>query len=238
MNANGGTFRPVKKTTVVESIIQQVKEMMRRNQYVAGSRLPSERDLAEELGVSRPSLREALQTLALMGVLDTRHGSGTQVAQSASNVLKMPLEFLCLLDNPSVSDLHETRTLIEVFLAGRAAERRNEKDLIAMEAAIAQMKELVDDPVAFTEPDIRFHRALAAAARNKLLENMMNTLQESVRAMVRKAWPGEPDMMASVRAHRRICEAIRRKDPAEARRAMQKHMTIMTSELKQAKVIK
>lgn len=238
MKANGGIFRPVRKTTVVENIIQQVKEMMRRNQYVAGTKLPSERDLAGELGVSRPSLREALRTLALMGVLDTRHGSGTQVAKSGSNVLKTPLEFLFLFDNPTVSDLHETRSLIEVFLAGRAADRRTEKDLKEMDAALAEMKERVDDPQAFTEPDIRFHRAIAAASRNKLLEHIMNTLQESIRATIRVAWPGQPDMKVSVKAHREILEAIRRKDGEAARKAMRKHMTIMTEELQRARVIR
>ena len=122
-------FRPVQKTTVVEDIIHQVKEMMRRSQYVAGSRLPSERVMADELGVSRPSLREALRTLTLMGVLDTRHGSGTQVAESGSRVLRAPLEFLFLFENPSVSDLHETRSLIEIFLAERAAKHRTDEDL-------------------------------------------------------------------------------------------------------------
>src|SRR5881394_908631 len=106
-----------RKGSVVNGVLGRLKPIL-----TAGSRLPSERELSRRLKVSRPSLREALRTLELMGVVDTRHGSGTQVADSGTNVLKAPLEFLFMLDQPSIADLNDTRALLEIHLAGRAAE--------------------------------------------------------------------------------------------------------------------
>ena len=114
-------FRPVQRLTVVDDILLQLKSRLRQNRLGAGGRLPSERELARELRVSRPSLREALRTLAHMGVVDTRQGSGTQIAPSGSKVLRAPLEFLLALEQPSIAHLLETRELLEVYLAGRAA---------------------------------------------------------------------------------------------------------------------
>jgi len=131
-----------RKASVVTGVLGRLKPILH-----AGTRLPSERELSRKLRVSRPSLREALRTLELMGVVDTRHGSGTHVAESGTDVLKAPLEFLFMLDRPSIEDLVETRSLLEVYLAGRAAERRTEKDLAALESALKDMKSKLDRPI-------------------------------------------------------------------------------------------
>lgn len=98
-------FRAVQKVSVCEEIIEQVKTLVGNNHFGPGSRLPSERELAEHLSVSRPTLREALRTLAIMGVLQTQQGSGTQVADSSKDILKAPFEFLLILDQPSISEI-------------------------------------------------------------------------------------------------------------------------------------
>src|SRR6185369_809028 len=123
-----------RKASVVSGVLGRLKPIL-----TPGSPLPSERELSRKLRVSRPSLREALRTLELMGVVDTRHGSGTQVASSGTDVLKTPLEFLFMLDRPSIEDLVETRTLLEVHLAGREDARRTEKDIAAIESALKDM---------------------------------------------------------------------------------------------------
>src|SRR5689334_18375261 len=153
-----------RKASVVSGVLGRLKPIL-----TPGSPLPSERELSRKLRVSRPSLREALRTLELMGVVDTRHGSGTQVADSGSDVLKTPLEFLLMLDKPSIEDLVETRSLLEIHLAGRAAERRTDADLAAMEAALRDMKAHLAKPTEVTDPDVRFHAAVAAASHNRLL---------------------------------------------------------------------
>jgi GntR family transcriptional regulator, transcriptional repressor for pyruvate dehydrogenase complex len=216
------------KGTVVNGVLGRLKPIL-----TAGTRLPSERELSKRLRVSRPSLREALRTLELMGVVDTRHGSGTHVADSGTDVLKKPLEFLFMLDQPSIADLHDTRSLLEIHLAGRAAERRTDADLAAIDLALKQMKKKLSRPSDVTDPDLRFHEAIAAASHNRLLERLMNCLRGAISEMMNVAWPGQPDMNASYDLHVRVATAIRKKDVDGARRAMARHMEGMTDELRQ-----
>jgi len=222
-----------RKASVVSGVMSRLKPIL-----TAGSRLPSERELSRKLRVSRPSLREALRTLELMGVVDTRHGSGTQVAESGSDVLRAPLEFLFMLDRPSIEDLVETRELLEVHLAGRAAERRTDKDLAALEAALRDMKAHLATPVDVTDPDVRFHQAVAAASHNRMLERLMNCLRDGIRDVMLAAWPGVPDMDFSYEMHARTYNAIKRGDAAGARRQMAKMMDMFRKELKQVGLLK
>ncbi|MBI3857632.1 MAG: FadR family transcriptional regulator [Planctomycetes bacterium] len=222
-----------RKTSVVDGVLGRLKPIL-----TAGSRLPSERELSRKLRVSRPSLREALRTLELMGVVDTRHGSGTQVADSGTDVLKTPLEFLFMLDRPSIEDLVETRVLFEVHLAARAADRRDDKDLAAMESALHDMKSKLAKPIDVTDPDLRFHQAIAAASHNRLLERLMNCLRDGITEVMIAAWPGVPDMDTSYDMHVRVYNAIRRGDAAGARRAMTRMMEMFRKELKQVGLLK
>ncbi|HEV3029059.1 MAG TPA: FadR/GntR family transcriptional regulator [Planctomycetota bacterium] len=209
-----------------------------RKRLAPGHSLPSERDLATQLRVSRPSVREALRTLSLMGVVHTRRGAGTCVSDSGSDVLRAPLQFIMMLDRPSIAHLHETRQLLEVFLAGQAASRRTLKDLGAMSTALEEMRERLSRPRDVTDPDIRFHQAVAAAAHNPILERFVNSLQENVRAMINAAWPGNRSMRFSQKSHESIYDAIERKDVKAARRAMTEHMDVTAQELRRVKLLK
>jgi len=230
-------FRRVRKTTAVDSVLEQIKDYVRDNRSAAGSRLPSERELARTLGVSRPTLREALRTLALIGVVSTRHGSGTELAASGSNVLRTPLQFLLMLDQPSVTDLHETRELIDVFLAGRAAQRRTPEDLRAMQAPLHDLKAAMDRREGYTEPDFRFHKSLWAAAHHPILERVMSGLQENIVELMDVVRPDVHDFTSSYEIHEKIYDAIRRRNARRARREMAVHHEWMTDELRHAKLI-
>jgi len=221
-----------RKPSVVDGVLRRIHELIRR-----GAELPAERVLAKRLGVSRPSVREALRTLERMGVVDVRHGSGSRVAANGEDVLRSPLEYLIALDRPSIGELHETRELLEVHLAGRAAERRSPDDLAAIEAALAEMRSNLKNPKAVTDPDLRFHRAIAAAAHNRLLERVMNCLQGSIRGMIDAAWPGNRSLRGTWKRHADIYDAVKRRSPADARRAMQRHMDDMTRELRTVRLI-
>ena len=222
-----------RKTSVVDGVLGRLKPIL-----TAGTRLPSERELSRKLRVSRPSLREALRTLELMGVVDTRHGSGTQVAESGTDVLKTPLEFLFMLDRPSIADLVETRALFEIHLAARAAERHTDEDLAAMEAALKDMKARLASPADVTDPDVRFHQAIAAASHNRLLERLMNCLRDGIAEVMTAAWPGVPDMDQSYETHVRVYKAIKRGNPASARREMTRMMDMFRKELQQVGLLK
>lgn len=216
-----GQFRTAHKVSVVVDIIDQIKALVRASHYGPGTRLPSERDLAVQLGVSRPSVREALRTLALMGVLDTRQGSGTQIAGTGSNLLKAPFEFLILLEQPSLAELYEARELIEVFLAGRAAERHRPQELDALAAALGALRDAVAAPDHWVGANLRFHRAIWAAAHHRVLERIMNSLQDGILLCSESSRAGlRNNLRKALALHEAIFEAIRLRKADDARRAM------------------
>jgi GntR family transcriptional repressor for pyruvate dehydrogenase complex len=226
---------PVRKVSAVDGVIDRLRELL--SSGVPGAKLPGERELARRLGVSRPTVREALRTLERMGVLDTRHGSGSTFASTGADVLKTPLSFLMALDKPSTADLHETRQLIEVHLAACAAERRTDDDLRALEDALRELEARMAERRGYIDPDYRFHKALAAAAHNPLLERIMTCLSENVVALMDSVVPDVHDWRVSYVIHEKIFQAIRRRDAAQARRLMTRHHTMMTDELKKAKLL-
>jgi GntR family transcriptional repressor for pyruvate dehydrogenase complex len=233
-SVNKPSIQTAAKQTVCEDVIERIKALIRGDHFGAGAKLPSERELSEQLGVSRASVREALRTLAIMGVLDTRHGSGTQVAESSANVLRASFEFLMLLDQPTIYELYEIRELVEVYLADRAAERRTPDDLLAIESALRDMRDSVSDPEKMTDPNVRFHEAIAAAAHVTVLERFMNCLHEGIRACIEATRPGVRDWADITNIHEQIFDAIRRRSSADARRAMTIHMAMAIDELRRA----
>jgi GntR family transcriptional regulator, transcriptional repressor for pyruvate dehydrogenase complex len=210
-----------RKASVVSGVLGRLKPILH-----AGTRLPSERELSRKLRVSRPSLREALRTLELM------------VADSGREVLKTPLEFLFMLDRPTIEDLVETRALLEIHLAGRAAERRTEEDLAALQKALDDMVPVLSKPQELTEPDVRFHQAIAAASHNRLLERIMNCLRDAIADAMNAAWPGVPDMDTSFAMHVRIFKAIKRGSASAARQATARMMDEFRKELRQVGLLK
>jgi GntR family transcriptional repressor for pyruvate dehydrogenase complex len=229
-------FTPVEKTSVVEHIVDQVKALVRDNRFGPGSRLPTERDLARQLGVSRPSLREALRTLSLMGILDSRPGAGTRFRTAARDILKVPFEFFVMLEQPSLEHLHETRELIEVFAAGLAAERRTAEDEEQLAAATAALKAAVADPAGWAAANLAFHSAVARAAHNPVLERMMSSLYGGMRLVIEAGRRAvRDDLSSAYRLHEEIFRAIRRGDPAAARAAMTRHMNVSRKNLAKGK---
>ncbi|MBA2481124.1 MAG: FadR family transcriptional regulator [Planctomycetes bacterium] len=207
-----------------DDVIGRITRLISSGAYPPGSSLPSERDLSVQLGVSRPSLREALRTLSVIGALETRHGSGTQVAASSADILKSSFAFLLLIDKPTIVDIYETRELIEVHLVGRAAERRTDAELAAIAAGLDGMRGLpLGDPRS-VEANLRFHAAIASAAHNLVLERMMSCLHDGIRATMEASAPGVLDAEHALQVHEQIFEAIARQNPADARRAMTLHM--------------
>jgi GntR family transcriptional repressor for pyruvate dehydrogenase complex len=230
MEVNGVEAGP--RETACEAVIEQIKSGVRDSRYAPGSRLPSERALAEQFGISRPTIREALRTLTALGVVEARQGAGTLLSPSGANVLKTSFEFLMLLDQPAVEALYEARELIEVHLAGRAAEHRTADDLAAMQGALEEMRQGISDPEAMTDPNVRFHQAIAAAAHNAVLARFIDCLHDGIRTCIEATRPATTDPAGSYERHAAIYDAIRRQNPADARRAMTIHMAAAVNALR------
>ncbi len=221
----------MRAATAAESVTEAIVGLVRSGGFAPGSRLPSERELARQLGVSRPTVRQAIGALVRMGVLETRRGAGTVVAASGQNVFKAPFEMLLLFERPTLEELYEVRELVEVHLAARAAERRTDSDLSAIRDALVAMRATVESPEAQTDPNVAFHEAVARAAHLPVLERFMASLHDSIRAGIEATMPGVRDRTTSYEIHERIYEAIARGSATDARRAMTVHMAMAVEEL-------
>jgi GntR family transcriptional repressor for pyruvate dehydrogenase complex len=142
-----------------------------------GTRLPSERQLAEELGVGRSVVREALKSLGLLGLVEVRQGDGTYLRRVESELLPRVIEWGLLLGERRTADLIEARQHLEVVTAQLAAARRDDDDVAALAAALRCMREAGSDIEAFVTADVAFHLRVAHAAGNTVLSDVLRNIQ-------------------------------------------------------------
>src|SRR5215510_11512408 len=140
------SITPIDRAGITELVVQRIKELLARGELKAGSRLPPERDLADMLHISRPSLRTALKALSVMGIIRAKPGAGTYIAESIPEVFTEPMHFMTLINNTSVEELFEARRIIEAGLAELATERATTEDIAAMNKEIEAMRLAVGDP--------------------------------------------------------------------------------------------
>lgn len=213
--------RRVSRPSLYEAILGRLREYAKEAGLTRGDRLPSERDLAEQLGTSRASVKQALIVLEVQGLVETRHGGGTFLLRDelAAESLEKLLDRRARLPH-----VMEARAGLECQLAELAAVRRADADLEEMDAALELMasENLGDDAAA--EGDRRFHAAIARAAGNPLLSRFLAEIADEVRESRLESLrqPGRPAQ--SLKQHRAVADAVRRQDPAAARRAMRRHL--------------
>jgi GntR family transcriptional repressor for pyruvate dehydrogenase complex len=196
----------------------------------AGQRIPSERELAEKLGVGRSAVREALKPLALLGVVEARQGNGTFFRGTDSALLPRVIEWGLLLGERTVVDLVEARRPVEVTLAQFAALRRTDEHLTQMRQHLAAMRQAVSVET-FTEADTAFHLCVADAANNTVLSSILNSLRELLRTWIRTVVTEMPNTTALYRAHVRIHRAVEAGDAEAAGAAMAAHLDAVTKRL-------
>jgi GntR family transcriptional regulator, transcriptional repressor for pyruvate dehydrogenase complex len=209
-----------------EQVVAFVRGLIDRGRLRPGDRLPGERDLATQIGVSRPSVRAGLHALAAMGVVRSRHGSGTYIPSGPPSLGSEPLSFLAALHGFSREEMYETRRILETEAAGLAADRATSDHLATLAEEVAGLFANRDNPHQFLVHDINFHRAVADAAKNPIvgaLVGMVSALYyERRKATAEQA--SDRDLRDAAEAHRRIYQAIRARDAEAARRAMSAHL--------------
>jgi GntR family transcriptional repressor for pyruvate dehydrogenase complex len=209
-----------------DQVVAFVRNLIDRGRLRPGDRLPAERELATQIGVSRPSVRAGLHALAAMGVVKSRHGSGTYIPDGPPSLGSEPLSFLAALHGFTRDDMYEARRILEVEAAGLAAERVTSDHLATLAEEVAGLFANRDNPHLFLVHDINFHRGVADAAKNPIvgaLVGMVSALYyERRRATAERA--SDRDLRDAAEAHRRIYQAIRNRDPERARKAMNEHL--------------
>lgn len=207
-------------------VVAHVRELIDRGALGPGARLPPERDLATQVGVSRPTVRAGLRTLAALGVVQSRRGSGTYIPDGPPMLGVEALSFLSALHKFTVDDMYEARRILEVGAAGLAAERATPDQLATMADEVASLFASLQNRQVFLVHDINFHRSVAAASGNPIVasfvEMVASLYYERRRATAARA--ADRDLRDAAHAHRQIYQAIRARSIEAARRAMSEHL--------------
>jgi GntR family transcriptional repressor for pyruvate dehydrogenase complex len=228
--ARGDAVRlvPLRSLPLKEQVLQQLRRLIGEGDLRLGDRLPGERELADRLGVSRGTVREAVQFLHALGLVEIRHGSGTFVRRAPSDREGLRDEWRRWTRSHSetIRNLLEVRMGLESFAAELAAERPSGSGLETMSAALEQMEEgaRANDVAALVRSDVLFHRGLCEAAGNPALAELAEELGGRLLRERAATWdlPGRPQR--SLGQHREIYEALRRRDSIRARRAVLDHL--------------
>lgn len=219
------SFTRISRPRLYEQLVEQLLSFIEARKLGPGDVLPAERDLAEQLGVSRATLAQALVALEVLGVIDVQHGTGAVLVYrpSIATVIKGLREH-----SNRLPDIVEARSTLEVKLASLAASRRTIEDMKAIDSAIEAMAEEVSAGDKGAHGDELFHQAVTAAAHSSVLEQMMAFIAEMV-LETRLESLGQPDRPEqSLASHRKIAEAIRAQDPQKAADAMQSHIELVS----------
>ncbi|HEV8209117.1 MAG TPA: FadR/GntR family transcriptional regulator [Vicinamibacterales bacterium] len=208
------------------AVVAHIRQLIDRGALGPGARLPAERDLARLVGVSRPTVRAGLRTLAALGVVRSRRGSGTYIPDGPPTLGAEALSFLAALHKFTVDDVYEARRILEVGAAGLAAERATPEQLATLADEVAGLFASLNDRQVFLVHDINFHRGIAAASGNPIVASfveMVAALYYERRRMTAER-AVDRDLRDAADAHRQIYQAVRAKDVERARRLMNEHL--------------
>lgn len=209
---------PLEKTSVVNLVIERIKEAIINKEIKPGDYLPAEADLAQNLGVGKSSVREALKMLEAMGVVEIRQGSGTFIPKEPASNSISPLLFQLLLEQASAKDLIELRMIFEPAYTELAMERATEKDFLRIEDTIKLMEDKINNHIQTAEDDLLFHETIMDVTNNPLIINIGRTIHELFKFSISTSIKNIPEK--SITDHKRILNAMRNKNKEELRYAI------------------
>lgn len=217
-------LEPLKKKKLYEEIVKQLTDLIEEGKLLPGDKLPSERQLAEELNVSRTAIREALRAMESMGYIESKVGGGTFVkAISLDNVLH-PFSAVLSQNKKLISELLEVRQLLEAEITLLAAKRSTDEDFQAMQQALDEMEQDIESGGIGLKGDNDFHTALATASRNSAMSEILRMcaglLSKSRQTTLRI--PGQPKK--SLEDHKAIFGAIKNRSESLAQELMKDHI--------------
>jgi GntR family transcriptional regulator, transcriptional repressor for pyruvate dehydrogenase complex len=215
---------PIKSMRIYEEIVRQVKQLIAEGRLKTGDRLPPERELAEKFVVSRTSVREALRALESLGFIEIRPGEGTFVREMSVDALVGPLALMMTSQREAIGELFEARRVLEPAIAALAASRATPDEVQEMERILeSQAREVAAGRTGLAE-DAAFHTAIGAAARNHAITRIVHAIMDLLTQSREESLntPGRPTR--SHQDHRRILQAIAKRNSTAARQAMLDHL--------------
>ena len=224
-------FKPIKHVKVSDEIVDQIRNLISQGKLIPGDRLLPERELIREFDVSRPSLREALNSLITMGFLEIK-GKRTYIKSVASESMQNPLSLLIKADTQKLFDLIEVRKAIEAWGAFLAAQRATEEDIKQLENIIEDMKKAYEQGQSWEKQDADFHLGMAQATHNTIQTHMMSTIYDLLRESMAKVFKDRAKVKKLLDHHQRIFNAIKNHSPDKAREKTLEHLSYVESEVK------
>lgn len=230
-------FTPIKNTTVSEKVVEQIKEMLLNGNLKKGDKLPSERQMAETLEVSRSSVREALKELEIMGLIESKQGEGNFIKDNFEDILFEPFSTFFLIKESNAEEILELRNVIEKGTVVLAAERITAEELEDIKnILITAENSNSEDELA--KLDLIFHYKIAQASKNFLLQSILNAVSSLIEASIkdiRKNIMIEEKHKEIIKSqHLDIYKALESHNPKAAEKAMTDHLAFVNCEMKKS----
>ena len=223
-------IRSVQRRTLPQEIVDSIGDLIIRGVWKPGEMIPTEKDLAEQFGVGRSTIREAVKSLVVLGVLEARAGEGSFLREPNSRLLSGAFRWGLLLSERNLDDLVDARVLVECECARRAAlSQSNISELFVIHD---KMTASTADHRKFMDWDNRFHVCIASMGRNAIFTNISSTIQEMVRVWYPDTFYIEGTKAATLREHLKVAKAIEAADPVAASEAMAAHLRAASVRLK------
>lgn len=226
---------PAKNTKVYEQVVERIKKMIEEGELKIGDKLPTERAMAEELNVSRASIREAIRSLEVIGLIESIQGAGNYIKNDFSEILLEPLSMMFMLQQGSAIDIYELREVLELSTIMISAERIKKEEL-------KNLKELIEK---FKESDIEsnnviidkeFHYTIVKAANNPLITNLLNVLSQVIDKFItdsrKNILESSENKERLLKLHERVYVALENRNSLEAYTALKEHFELIKEYIK------
>jgi GntR family transcriptional repressor for pyruvate dehydrogenase complex len=226
-----GGVAPIRRDSPVSQVARRLLDELTAGDRRAGTRLPSERRLAESLGVGRSAIREAIAVLEVLGIVEVRVGSGTYVRGTSSDLLPQAINWGLMLGERHTRDLVEARQHLEAVTALLAAQRATDEDVARLRRRLDRMRETADSIAEFTEADVEFHLEVAQIAGNSVLRDILHSVRALLRVWIQRALSSDGGTADTLAEHTAVFEAIAQRDADAAAAVMGAHMRSASARL-------
>jgi GntR family transcriptional repressor for pyruvate dehydrogenase complex len=218
-------YRLVRTSRLYEQIVGQIEESIVKGKLKPGDQLPAERDLAQQFGVSRTAVREAVRALHEKGLVEAYSGRGTFITDGTRQAVRQSLDLVARIgQQDNAIHLAEVRSVLEPDIAALAALRIQETELKTMREAVVLMDQCGDSPEEYIEADLDFHLALAEGAANPLILVLLDSIIGLLREQRMRIFDVPDGAERGQVHHKNILAAVERHDPDTAREAMRAHL--------------
>ena len=219
------SYKPLRNGRLYEQIVEQIEQQVLAGVLNTGDRLPPERKLAAQFGVSRTAVREAVKALRQRGLIEVFPGRGTFITDETTAALQQSMGLAMRVgQKDGFNHLIELREMMEPPIAAKAAERATAEHIKQMEQWVTRMDEVLMQPKEFISADLAFHNALAEASQNPLLPTLLNSIVDLIQEQRMHVFKEDGGQRRSQDEHKQILQAIKERDPDAAHAAMAHHL--------------